>query len=70
MLYNIKNLKVNHDIDCFTCPYHDNKTNRCKGFGTCCFPMDAITGVVLDPLTDKALTEQSIQNIHNSLKEE
>ncbi len=70
MLYNILKLKVNNEIECFSCPFHDNKTNRCNGYGKCCYPMEELTGVVVDILTNKALTDSAIENIHNNLVKE
>lgn len=70
MFYNLRKEKVNGEIDCITCPYHDNNTNKCSGFGKCCFAMDDISGALIDPLTDKPLTDSAIENIKISLKEE
>ncbi len=70
MYYNILKENVNTEIDCFSCPFHNHNTNVCNGFGKCCLPMDDMTNVVLDPLTDKALTEVALNNLKDNLEKE
>lgn len=70
MFYNVKKMKVNTNIDCLSCPYHNHNTNKCNGYGKCCFPMDNATKNVIDLTTGQVLTIDTINRIHNELEKE
>lgn len=70
MIYNIRKLKVKSNVDCLECPYHNHKTNVCKGYGKCCFPMDDNTKNVLDTTTGQPISIDTINRIHVELEKE
>lgn len=70
MIYNIKKMKIKNTADCISCPYHNHNTNKCNGFGKCCFPMDDLTGAIKDITSGTILSQSAIKTIHDNLNKE
>ena len=74
MIYNALHKCINNELLCASCPYHNNRNNRCSGFNLCCYKMDETAHTVINPITNSPFTttqlEQISLNLQNNNKEE
>lgn len=51
MLYNIELDKKQNYMDCWTCPYYNERMHQCEGLNKCCFEFDEKTQTCIDGVT-------------------
>jgi hypothetical protein len=68
-IYNIKERKCTNDSICVKCKHKKNNV-LCNGIGKVCFAYDTLTGNVLDTITGKPLSKETLDKMIENIRKE